>query len=68
MRGEAHGTGRINRALWYAAAVAILVLLVWWAARAYRARELAPAEPPAGPTSALPPSVPEAQGQPIARG
>ena len=38
-----------RRALWIAAAVALFILLLWWAARAWRAREPLPADEP--PTS-----------------
>jgi hypothetical protein len=56
MPDEANGTARSYRALWAAAAVAILVLLLWWAVRVYRARDAVPSGAPAGPTGAAPDS------------
>jgi hypothetical protein len=44
LRGDPGAPTRRSRALWIAAAIAIFVLLVWWAFRAWRARQTVPAE------------------------
>lgn len=54
MRDAPSRPGRGSRALWIAAAIAIFVLLLWWAARAFQARDAVPADAPGAPTSHAP--------------
>ena len=51
VRDDPRRPGRGSRTLWIAAAIALFLLLLWWAARAYRVRDAVPAETPGTPSS-----------------